>query len=251
MEKEPVISVLEGCLGNCMFQIAAGLTYANSLGRPYKVFFNDLRQYNKDFEFLLSRYERIDDIPENRMEWNEEYPYMFQPIERCDSELPIVLHGYFQDERFFNRMDVLKWFEAPPGYEYSIYEKYGDISDFVSISVRRGDYVELGIAPSKDWYEEAYFRFFNGKKAFITSDDMDWCKRNISIEGAIYSEGGIPMEDLYGCALCKDHITYNGTFGWWGAYLGEIPCSVIVAKSDWFGDPENRCKIIPDRWIIL
>lgn len=246
---EPVISVLKGCLGNCMFQIAAGLTYANSLGRPYRVYYDDARQYNPQFEFILERYERVDELPKNGMEWREPDDQEYVPIKEMICDCPLVLYGYFQDERYFKKNEVLKWFEAPPGYEFGIYEKYGDLSDFVSISVRRGDYVDLGIETPEIWYENAYHTFFEGRRAFITSDDMDWCKRNLKIPNAIYSEGGIPMEDLYGCAICKDHITYNGSFGWWGAYLGEIDGSIIVAKNIWHDEIENKSKTVPDRWI--
>ena len=241
--KPPVISMLGGRLGNCMFQIAAGQSYAKEYGRPYFVFFNDSQPDNPDFDYILSNYKRTYSLPDERIEWREFSDFSYNKIPApIREDMPVLIYGYFADERYFDRDDVNEWFKAPEGMKEHVFNKYGDLSDCVSINVRRGDYVELGIALDADWYLSAYHNFFEGKRAFITGDDIEWAKENINIPNAIYSHDSNPIEDLYATSFCKDHICYNGTFGWWASYLGEKEDSKIVVKSGYF-------KSLPYKWI--
>lgn len=243
--KAPVISILEGRLGNCMFQIAAGLSYANELGRPYRIFCDDERQETTDFGYILNNFLRLYNIPADRLEWHEyeSQEYVKIPFPPAEAEnLPVLLFGYFEDERYFDRDEIMELFKPPVGLKEKIFKKYGDLTDCVSISVRCGDFVDVGMFLPPEWYENAYNTHFSGKTAYITSDDIDWCRENIKIPGAIFAENNTPIEDLYSCSFCKDHITYDGTFGWWGAYLGEKEDSKIVIKKRHFNS-------LPDKWI--
>jgi len=59
-------------------------------------------------------------------------------------------------------------------------------------------------------------------------------------------------------SLCSKHIICNSTFGWWGAWLGEMAFPdkerIIVAPNLWFGPAHakyNSKDIIPERWIKI
>ena len=241
-DKAPVISVLMGRLGNCMFQAAAGKSYAEKMGRDFYVAFFDYKAFNSENAIILSRFNWTIDIPDDRADIRENPNRQYYPIPDFHDELAVVLFGYYQDERYFKREDVLEWYKSPYGMNQHIISKYGDITDCVHISVRRGDYVDNGIALGAEWYNEAYFQHFNGQRAVICSDDIEWCKHNLKIPGAIFSDHESAMEDMYTGALCKDHICYNGSFGWWSSYLGERPDSKIVIKDGYF-------KSLPEKWI--
>ena len=85
----------------------------------------------------------------------------------------------------------------------------------------------------------------------LISDDIDWCKENISGGNIIYSDGDF-WEDLWLQTLCKDNIISNSTFGWWGAYLNIHDSRKVYYDAPWFngigdGDiiPEN------DNWVNI
>ena len=59
--------------------------------------------------------------------------------------------------------------------------KYGDLSNHVSIHVRRGDYLELSDYHHNldiDYYKRAVSRFNENTKFIIFSNDIEWCKGN-------------------------------------------------------------------------
>ena len=248
-DKQPIVAVLKGRLGNCMFQIAACLSYAKKKNRPFYFILGDLQALNREFVPFIFRFEAYQEVPENWIEWQEGKAMDYTPIDYDDERYPMILEGYFQDERYFDREDVKEWFHFTDDTFNYVKEKYGDLSDFVSISVRRGDYVLLGIDTPAEWYENAYEKYFKGRKCIVFSDDIEWCKENIHIPDAVFAEGGDAISDLCAGSMCKDHISYNGSFGWWVCYLGEREDSTIVVKKDWWHGTDNHCKIVPDRWI--
>ncbi len=240
--KAPVVSMLQGRLGNCMWEIAAGKSYAERCGREYYIFFNDAQGDIDEFKPIISRFERVDFMATPRIEWYERQTFQFNPIGEFEDFVPVYLFGYYGNERYYDKEKVKEWFKAPDDVLEKINQKYGDLSNCVHISVRRGDYVNLGHALNPSWYEFAYHEHFEGKRVFITSDDIGWCKNNLWFPDAIYSEDSNAIEDLYAGVQCKDHIAYNGSFGWWCAWLGEKPDSKTVIPSNWFVDP-------PKNWI--
>jgi hypothetical protein len=86
---------------------------------------------------------------------------------------------------------------------------------------------------------------------FILSDDIEWCKKNISIDNSILVE---ESDTLLSMALMSEirggAIIANSTFSWMGAYLGcgTKPNSVIYPKI-WIhgGTPD----LFPEEWIGL
>lgn len=248
-DKQPVVATLYGRLGNCMFQIAAALSYAKKKNKPFYITFGDLQALNREFLEFIFRFEVYQGRPKTWITWKEAETREYDPIEYDDERYPFIIDGYFQDERYFDREDVKEWFHFPEHIIKYVKDKYGPLYDYVSVNVRRGDYVDIGIATPPEWYMSAFEKYFSGRKCIVLSDDIEWCKENIKIPNAIFAEGGTALSDLCICSMCKDHITYNGSFGWWGCYLGEREDSTIVVRKDWWDGTNNKCKIVPDRWI--
>jgi len=241
-----VVSRTCGQLGNFMFQVATGKAYAEKYGADFFVQIADSRLHNSQFDFITKRFPQKDKVEGGlcRIMENSSFPEIME-------DRTMLFSGYFQNEKNFTSEQALKWFGMTDDDKKRILEKYGDLSDCVSISVRhKNDYRRL--APRKEWYGAIYNKYFNGQRVFITGDDMQWIKENLKdIPNAIFSEGGCVADDLYGCSLCKDHITYNGTFGWWGAYLGEEMRmkegkeTKVIISGDW-----GKGSPIRDGWII-
>lgn len=71
-------------------------------------------------------------------------------------------------------------------------------------------------------------------QCIICSDDIEWCKNNLHIENAIFSDYKDPIMDLSLLSMCKHHIGSCSTFSWWGAWLGEQKDSVNIFPPYWF-----------------
>jgi len=151
---------------------------------------------------------------------------------------------YFQNEQWFKK------------YEREIREMYGtgiEPNDYVSIHVRRGDYL---IQPNSDlyidlcatdYYERA-ISLFPDSKFMVFSDDLDWCRQKWGDDSRFaFSIGRDEVADLNYMAGCQGHIIANSSFSWWAAWLGGGP---IVAPREWFQDGIERCWC-PKHWFRI
>ncbi|KAM4650892.1 galactoside alpha-(1,2)-fucosyltransferase 2-like [Discoglossus pictus] len=104
---------------------------------------------------------------------------------------------------------------------------------FVGVHVRRGDYVYVmpntwkGVIADKTYLQKAmdYFRDKYENPLFVvTSNGMDWCKKNInnSLEDVHFAGDGeesSPFRDFALLAHCNHTVMTIGTFGYWAGYL--------------------------------
>ena len=96
----------------------------------------------------------------------------------------------------------------------------------------------------------------DNKYYVIFSDDIEWCKQSFGDHDRIfYSQESDPFEAMYHMSLCSNHIICNSSFGWWGAWLGEMAFPktqhIIVSPKTWFGPGHSSYDtkdIIPERW---
>lgn len=252
---------LMGGLGNNLFQISAA--YSLSI-RDNKKFIcdktdislshNPFNHYEKnifkkiEFKSDLSNYEIFSENGFNHRE-----------IPKTNNNLKLI--GYFQSEKYFkdNRKEILELFESSKETKEKLNKKYSDISfnNSCSIHVRRGDYLKLQdyhTVLDINYFKKAYESIGEEKEYLIFSDDLEWCKKNLSfIKNKKFIEGNTDYEDLYLMSICADNIISNSTFSWWGAWLNQNNNRVISPKK-WFG-PKNLhldtndlyCK----EWIIL
>lgn len=169
----------------------------------------------------------------------------------------LSLTGFFQSWKYFENAHE----EVRAAFPLT---DYPEMRDYVSIHVRRGDYVQHAgsfppidgnyIYPAMEQLEEltgVYMRYM------FFSDDIQWCKENFSnTHGAEYSDGRGDLEDLSRMASCSHHIIANSTFSWWAAYLGKNPDRIVVSPShkrgNWFGMSAGVTKdcvdLIPPSW---
>ena len=129
--------------------------------------------------------------------------------------------------------------------------------DFVSLHVRRGDYVDNPFyfhLWETDYYEKAMKEFPNEKFLIFCSDkqgrdktDMDWCAERFKGEKFVFYIPNTETEDMNSMASCKGHIMANSSFSWWAAYLGG---GKTVCPKQWFSDGIQRCELL-DNWIKI
>ena len=164
------------------------------------------------------------------------------------------LEGYFQKAFFANqiRTQLLNDFEFPHPSNRETLQWLNRIqhSNAVSIHIRRGDFLEpknhkdhsvLGM----DYYQKAikYLTSFDAKKKYVFyvfSDDIDWCKQNVRINGFNYffvnQKTKNDFEDMRLMSKCKHHILANSSFSWWSSWLNQNDDKIIIAPKNWLTD---------------
>lgn len=205
-----------------------------------------------------------------RYEQHDVSMFNYAPIPDLGKDLTLV--GFFQSEKWFeNAKEEVK--KAFPLKYYPEYEGY------VSIHVRRGDYVtNAGSFPpvTKGYLYNAMFTIWEKTKSnkfLIFSDDLQWCKDlfnigykimvgppdnvNLSTENGDFTfefnEDTNEYTALSKMASCSHHIIANSTFSWWAAYLGFNQNRIVVSPhyENWFGPGFTGSPpkdLIPEAW---
>ena len=95
---------------------------------------------------------------------------------------------------------------------------------------------------------------FKGYRPVVFSDDIEWCKENMTWLNNNHPEPVFMsydhFTDLCLMSLCNGHIIANSSFSWWGAWLGG---GKTVAPKEWFGPsgPKNWKDVYCEDWITL
>ena len=139
------------------------------------------------------------------------------------------------------------------------------VSQAISIHVRRGDYVNNASANSfhglcdLDYYYKAVNDIRCNKQVdliCIFSDDIDWVKQNLFIEGVdiIYVSEFVDdhIQEFEIMKQCQHNIIANSSFSWWAAFLNSNPEKIVIAPKKWFNDESiNTSDLCPQEWIRL
>lgn len=125
-------------------------------------------------------------------------------------------------------------------------------ADYVSIHVRRGDYVDnpFYIDLFKEGYYEKAMALFPGAPFLVFSDDILWCKEQPVFKGCSFSVGNSEVEDLNRMASCQHNIIANSSFSWWAGWLNRNPDKKVVAPKQWFSDGVERVEL-PEEWVKI
>lgn len=217
-------------VGNQMFMISAVIGYAVKHKMDY--FIPDKTIAPHIWPTYFPQFPKVPKHLEIMFEYNEPaHEYTEIPFHPS-----ICIEGYFQSEKYFShcRPDILSAFQIP-------YKKI----EFVSIHVRRGDYLQYRDKHPPVTYEyikEAVLMFIEkGYNSFVVcSDDIKWCRlmfKGLEVYGAVftYSTTGDPILDLALMASCEHNICSNSSLSWWAYYLNQNPDKIGVMPEIWFG----------------
>ena len=238
---------LQGGLGNQMFQIAATLACAEDGGTVAAFNFEKMclptctihsrdggNQYYKNNIFGKLNYS--DNIHISKIYHEPEFTYQKIPFEE-----DMALYGYFQSEKYFiNHRKLIRDTFNIPDEEFMItqYDQLLSKNMVVSIHIRRNDYLNLkDYHPvcSLEYYQNAS-KIFDGATYLIFSDDIEWCKKNMSfLKNTHYVEGLTDVQNILLMSRCHHHIIANSSFSWWGAWLNNNQKKIVIAPKQWFG----------------
>ena len=234
-----------GGLGNQLFQIASTIGIAKKNDMPYGFYF--WGEYQKYFCNRLPTVKNVDRITTLIHNGNFYKEFKLNPKSNYD------LQGYFQSWKYFNdyRELLLRYFCIDIPSWVNLENK-----EYVSIHIRRGDYINLSHIHTNlsetDYYQKAINYFDSNQKFLIYSDDIKWCKENFKGQNFTYVEGSeTDIQELHGMSTCSSNIIANSSFSWWAAYLNLNPDKIVIAPKKYLMIDDVIEDRILKEWILL
>lgn len=284
--EEAVYSLLQGGLGNLLFQHLTGLGQADRLGVPHYCVFPNISAHGSTLEALglKPRYATLPEplaayvlagkrrylkelglratSPKLKIVWERgTRPFGIAPKPRKGS----ILIGYWQ------RLENLAFIEPHQHLRLASLAERGDYETLsilkepgsVAVHIRRGDYVSNPDARAyhgivdRTYYdaarsllqEKAHVRHF-----VVFSDDLDAARAELSGWPNTYFAPRQTQEvDLAQMSMAEHAIIANSSFSWWGAYLNQNPGKVVIYPTNWVAarGPEKQAagNAIPQDWV--
>ena len=249
-----------GGLGNQLFQIANVLLYNNNLNeKKIIVFKNEDKLFNyfnlprKTFwnSLFLNQFKILNETDYNQINFavipeKENHKNQIEPFTYCPYNL--LFKGYFQsfkyyDENLRNQMRLLIY--SNKNLFNKAKDKYDEIKDFfksnddnlVSMHIRRTDYVyhnDYHYLLDMDYYKKA-LDIVKDKKIIVFSDDILWCKENLSNDYYFIDINDIEIEFIL-MSLFKNNIIANSSFSLWASFISPYENKLIIAPKTWYAE---------------
>lgn len=282
-----IITILEGGLGNQLFQYAIGrhLSIKNNdrLVIDASVYlFDKLRHYDLDRYNIKAEVGNIatcfsarlakNIIPKIEKKITLPIKYVKERNNYFNNEIlseqrNIILDGYWQSEEYFKDirdiiLDDLTLLSSPDKENKKML-KHINNSNSVCLHVRRDDYVSNPLLQkfhgnlTPEYYKEAINSICDriiDPDFFIFSDEPEWCRRYIITNRPhTYVDINGPdkaPEDLRLMSACKHFIIANSSFSWWAAWLSENKKKNIIAPKRWYRTRDEG-DIVPKQWLRM
>lgn len=220
-----------GRCGNALYQNAVAMAYALEHGLDFTV--PDQTTSEKWNPLYLQHLVNPNWNPILPSIVIKEKHHHFAPIPFQESwrDKNIILDGYWQSYKFINayRQEILDLF----GFKWKM--KNG----WVSVHIRRGDYLELREkhpdVPT-EWVLKAMSLFPNHKFIFF-SDDILYCMGTYGhLKNVDFSENNNEIDDLIDASCCEHNICSSSTFSVWIHWLNRNPNKQGIFPEKWFSD---------------
>ncbi len=172
----------------------------------------------------------------------EDFKGIDNPIAFCKNIMgDIYLKGNWGNESWFRTVseeikELYTFKDELSGQAQSIYDEIQAGANAVTIHIRRGDYVDIGIALQPDYYiramEEIAKRVEN-PEFYCFSEDLDWAgealkKAPFPVHYPVYQSENKGVEDFRLLTAGKHQIISNSSYSWWAAYLNSNPERQVV-----------------------
>ena len=252
-----------GRMGNMMFQLAATIGIANTLGyTPYIAPSHELEKY---FDTGIARnIKATNEITFNEAKcrnrtWNYNKDYLSHNL---------TTWGYLQSWKYFENSsnEVRKAFTFREIYinEARTFLRFHTkpAHILIGIHIRRGDFLiarhaSVGFTVADGNYIRRAMEWYRRKSDkclfVVVSDDKRWCRDNIKGGDVIYSHYEKGIIDMAILSLCHHSIITGGSFGWWSGwlaggnviYLADFPRPGSLV----FNNTETNENYYPPHWI--
>lgn len=247
-------SILNGGLGNMLFQIAAayGVAAVTRTSVGFNLYERTNVEHLKHLRGVTS-YSYADNYFRNlsncEFQINNQWNILDDTvnINMLKTSQNYMLKGYFQSEIYFKHIEsnIVSLFECPTNISDYIHLKYGNIfkKPTISMHVRRADYLKLqDYHPScpVEYYKKALSMI--GEKScnvLLFSDDPVWCQDSLK---DIQHTNVIEPDyiSLYMMSCCNHNVIANSSYSWWGAWLNQNKNKKVIAPAPWFGPGKSE-----------
>lgn len=207
-------------------------------------------------------------LPAKKTEFKERTFGRYYP-EALELQGDCLYDGYWQHHEYFAdcRDAILNEFSVRKPLDQlnqECFDAYAASSKFVSVHVRRGDFLNSKLYRGlcgKEYYvaainkakklvgNDAHFVFF--------SNDIPWCKENLAslVKDGHYAfatnnTGADSYKDMILMSACRVNIIANSSFSWWGAYLNQREDKVVIAPKVWINKKMPNPIQMPE-WIKI
>ena len=269
---------LLGGLGNQLFQIFCGISYAIENKIPFKIIKTKRDKVspvdNKSlrptyFNVFLSNLSKMTCDNINLITYNEPH-FTYNKIPNINKDFKIS--GYFQSPKYFenNFESIIELIELDK-HKTEIIEKYKEYFNdkkIITLHFRIGDlknnkghgpvlkceyYINaLKIILEKDDTWDAILYFNEEEDNNIVENMINNIKKSYPQLNFIQCDTNIQdWEQLLLMSLCHHNIIANSSFSWWGAYLNSNQEKIVCYPSVWFGPKCNNSTrdLFPKNWI--
>ena len=280
MDKNSIIVVLKGGLGNQMFQYASALSvaiqndcelyidtstgfYKDPYSRSFSLGCFNIEQkkiYKKIifFEKIKSKYLRfISKFFFDKNLFVDDKDIGYDRVLNLGKKTVAHMDGYFQSPKYFKSIEkvIKNSFKFTCNHK-NVNTKISDIilsTNSVCLHVRRD---RIDNPATLDFYLKAISLIQKNTQNpifYIFSDDPEWVNsnisRNIDINYRIIDwNPNDEIEDIWLMSLCNHFIIANSTFSWWAAWLGRCGEKNVIVPN---ALKANNKDIFPSDWIVL
>jgi hypothetical protein len=266
--------LLQGGLGNQLFQIYAGLAYViehkDKLKFPATKL--DVEQRPMYWDTMLKRLKDGVDTTCNIRTMPKLCEKSFQ-YEKLPKQTNVMLCGYFQSYKYFDKYSDIIFKNLNFKMEQELIRtKYLTLQNTISLHFRIGDYIHLQLHHyllMDDYYIKAI------RKIIQVTEKEDWnliyfCeeKDNVPVEQRIRKikkqfpaltlykadDSMLDWEQLLLMSCSDHHIIANSAFSWWAAYLNQSKSKVVCYPTKWFGLANSHntlTDLCPPSWIPI
>ena len=268
-----------GGLGNQLFQIFSGISYAFENNINFKIIRTKFDKvspldnkslrptYWHNFFINISKF-TCDNI--NTLTYNEP-TFTYNKIPNINKDFKI--HGYFQSPKYFqNYYNSIIELIGLDKQKAEIREKYKEYfsNKVMSLHFRIGDYTkkpDYHVILNTKYYIDALkfilekdntcdtILYFNEEQDNNTVENMiNNIKKSYPQLNFIQCSYEIEdWEQLLLMSLCNHNILANSTFSWWGAYFNINPKKIVCYPSVWFGQKCNNSTrdLFPENWVKI
>ncbi|TRZ49946.1 alpha-1,2-fucosyltransferase [bacterium] len=200
-----------------------------------------------------------------RSVFNEQYFYFDTLV--FNAARDVYLEGYWGSEKYFTVVaetirSELTVKDPWDDENWGMYQQICEV-DSISLHVRRGDYANdpannqaFGTCALEYYYQALALLIgrLRNPHVFVFSDDIEWVQKNLVLKAPhtymSHNGPGREYEDLRLMSHCRNHITANSTFSWWGAWLSPFQDKIVIAPKRWYRNMNRDTRdLLPRDWI--
>ena len=243
-----ITTVLNGGLGNQMFQIAVAYALAMENNDECAFDLNNkvVHQGNSAITYKWNFFYHLKQLSDS---WKPAKVYKqtgfnYKPIPYHKN---MQLEGYFQSEKFFSKYksNIIELFmnkNTENGIRWLLKDKYSvELRNSIGVHIRRGDYLKFPDHHpfSGHGYYYAAIDYISSCARvdciLVFSDDIEWCRKEFQGNIVRYVNGLNDAESMCLMSLCNHNVLANSSFSWWGSYFNSNEGKITCAPKKWFG----------------